>query len=104
STHSLYVATVSHQHFATKIHTLSLHDALPIYGDARSDLGAGGGSGVAAQGWEVGCGRSENSLSGGILLEFYIVGVDIEQINPREIGRAHVLTPVTRSSRMPSSA
>src|SRR4051794_41549884 len=65
----------------TEIYTLSLHDALPISGDLTRDVG----------GERLGSGRLGRSPLRA-------------QLGSAEIGRAHVCTPVTRPSRMPSSA
>src|SRR5207248_10638566 len=70
----------------TEIYTLSLHDALPICGMGFYYL-------------ELRAGKL-------VRLEEYAIGdADLAYIVQRsEIGRAHVLTPVTVRSRMPSSA
>src|SRR5699024_12883004 len=73
------------------LYSLSLHDALPIFGACA---GCGGGAGADGAG-RLGCAaarllraQARGSVAG----------------SPSEIGRAHVWTPVTFRSRMPSSA
>src|SRR5262249_60534448 len=76
----------------TEIYTLSLHDALPICGpggvevEHRGLLGAGG---AGPDGDERGPLPGGGGPAGG---------------RRPEVGRAHVWTPVTDQSRMPSSA
>src|SRR3989442_10076929 len=72
----------------TEIYTLSLHDALPIW-DKRRRWADDVPTGAGASPREAGEGRRLSPASRGLA---------------PEIGRAHVLTPVTSASRMPSSA
>src|SRR2546429_8702879 len=72
----------------TEIYTLSLHDALPI--SNRAELKPKDGR-IQQTGI-----RLHETAS----LVFHLTGLRAKL----EIGRAHVLTPVTATSRMPSSA
>ena len=95
----------------TEIYTLSLHDALPIYLHLTDDQGWR----IEIKSWpkltSIGASTEVGGGPGGFYTqEDYREIIDYAQaryitIVPEiEIGRAHVWTPVTPISRMPSSA
>src|SRR3712207_9471962 len=83
----------------TEIYTLSLHDALPIYPAVGVGVGRGAGDVVQPAGERL-PDLVLDGLGAGELLD------RLAHVGPvlLEIGRAHVCTPVTPISRMPSSA
>src|SRR5687767_15958185 len=85
----------------TEIYTLSLHDALPIYaalvGAVHGDDRRGLGQSVAFQDLDPRADEERRQLG----RERRAAG---ENELHAQIGRAHVRTPVTSLSRMPSSA
>src|SRR5258708_21775249 len=98
----------------TEIYTLSLHDALPISRNrTHGRVGAGNLHRPACRG-TLRCRTDAATLC--LACAFRVTKVRVSQkaqarqivaasVRQRsEIGRAHVLTPVTRSYRMPSSA
>src|SRR5258708_19023243 len=82
----------------TEIYPLPLHDALPI---SRRAFIKGAGAAAAAVA-SLGAAVASADAADAAREVANSDGV-IERLGP-EIGRAHVLTPVTRSTRMPPSS
>src|SRR5699024_12413037 len=90
----------THSHTTTA--TLPLHDALPIFDDSRT-IRRSAETMLSKEGCEVI--TANDGFAALALIHKHdpdLIFVDI--MMPRQIGRAHVLTPVTFRSRMPSSA
>ena len=86
----------------TEIYTLSLHDALPIWAKILST--------IASDIWSQTLSGCPAETDSEVKIIFYspiwksLISINHYWKFSLKIGRAHVWTPVTRSSRMPSSA
>src|SRR4051795_13780291 len=83
----------------TEIYTLSLHDALPIAEDGIRDESVTG-----VQTCALPIDRKSTRPNSSHTLISYAVFWCSDVCSSDQIGRAHVCTPVTLSSRMPSSS